>query len=164
MALHFSGQVKTKSTLYSLSKNACVSTLIVSVCVWVCMCVSVCVYLSDLAHAGVLLGLCAGPEQAWWSGWRGQLEDAAEVGGVNRRLRGLQHRWLSLFPFGRKVQLLCCPENKKTPCNSLQAKSQAVCRKSLPCTATNQPKVPAHHREGCFQKAFKYCLSFKWRW
>lgn len=37
MALHFSGQVKTKSTLYSLSKNAFVSTMIVCVCVCLCL-------------------------------------------------------------------------------------------------------------------------------
>lgn len=41
---------------------------------------------SYLAHSWVLFYFGHGSEQAWWGRGRRHLQDAAEVGGVNRRL------------------------------------------------------------------------------
>lgn len=67
-----------------------------------------------LPHPWVLFHFGHGPEQAWRGGGWGHLQDAAEVGGVDRRLLRVEQCGLVLFPLGGQVELLSCPGNRKT--------------------------------------------------
>lgn len=68
---------------------------------------------SHLSHSRVLFHFGHSPEQTWWGrGW-GDLQDPAEVGGVNGGLLRVEQRRRMLLSLRGQVELLSCPERRK---------------------------------------------------
>lgn len=68
---------------------------------------------SHLSHSRVLFHFGHSPEQTWRGrGW-GDLQDPAEVGGVNGGLLRVEQRRRMLLSLRGQVELLSCPEGRK---------------------------------------------------
>lgn len=68
---------------------------------------------SHLSHSRVLFHFGHSPEQTWRGrGW-GDLQDPAEVGGVNGGLLRVEQRRRMLLSLRGQVEFLSCPEGRK---------------------------------------------------